>query len=228
LARSVPLSRFTPRAGGGSAFFVRRLSNVMRKRIIILLSAGAVLFAIVWLIILWSTLPSAPRIHLTFLYATNDLSVAMGAFRLENHSAETVSADSGFFEREHENSVAPRSDDFGFAMPAADRFCREGSSYTFTTWIPSGARFRLVICCTPDSKVAHQYQSSYRMRLAGFVSRLPAGNSLALKLAGKAIVKSQWFQASPPNKSPEPTAVGAVSSAIAVHVASRRWLSFLR
>src|SRR5665213_1399479 len=31
-----------------------------------------------------------------------------------------------------------------------------------------------------------------------------------------------------PNKSPEPTAVGAVCSAIAVHVASRRWLSFLR
>ena len=29
-------------------------------------------------------------------------------------------------------------------------------------------------------------------------------------------------------KSPEPTAVGAVSSAIAVHVASRRWLSFFR
>jgi hypothetical protein len=28
--------------------------------------------------------------------------------------------------------------------------------------------------------------------------------------------------------SPEPTAVGACSSAIAVHVASRRWLSFLR
>jgi hypothetical protein len=28
--------------------------------------------------------------------------------------------------------------------------------------------------------------------------------------------------------SPEPTAVGAVSSAIAVHVASRRWLSFFR
>jgi hypothetical protein len=31
-----------------------------------------------------------------------------------------------------------------------------------------------------------------------------------------------------PNQSPEPTAVGAVSSAIAVHVASRRWLSLLR
>jgi hypothetical protein len=30
------------------------------------------------------------------------------------------------------------------------------------------------------------------------------------------------------NKSPEPTAVGAVSSAIAGHVVSRRWLSFFR
>ena len=31
-----------------------------------------------------------------------------------------------------------------------------------------------------------------------------------------------------PNKSPEPTAVGAFSSAVAVHATSRRWLSFLR
>ena len=31
-----------------------------------------------------------------------------------------------------------------------------------------------------------------------------------------------------PNKSPEPTAVGACRSAVAVHVTSRRWLSFLR
>ena len=31
-----------------------------------------------------------------------------------------------------------------------------------------------------------------------------------------------------PNKSPEPTAVGGVSSAVAVHVVSRRWLSFIR
>jgi hypothetical protein len=32
----------------------------------------------------------------------------------------------------------------------------------------------------------------------------------------------------PPNKSPEPTAVGAVRYAVAVHAASRRWFSFLR
>jgi len=36
------------------------------------------------------------------------------------------------------------------------------------------------------------------------------------------------FMSLMPNKSPEPTAVGAVRSAIAVHVASRRWLSFFR
>jgi hypothetical protein len=37
-----------------------------------------------------------------------------------------------------------------------------------------------------------------------------------------------WIMTVWPNKSPEPTAVGAVRSAIAVHVASRRWLSFFR
>ena len=39
---------------------------------------------------------------------------------------------------------------------------------------------------------------------------------------------SRQRRAMMPNKSPEPTAVGACSSAIAVHVASRRWLSFFR
>ena len=36
------------------------------------------------------------------------------------------------------------------------------------------------------------------------------------------------FTISWPNKTLEPTAVGVVSSAVAVHIASRRWLSFLR
>jgi hypothetical protein len=36
------------------------------------------------------------------------------------------------------------------------------------------------------------------------------------------------FMSLMPNKSPEPTAVGACRSAVAVHVASRRWLSFFR
>jgi hypothetical protein len=36
------------------------------------------------------------------------------------------------------------------------------------------------------------------------------------------------FTISWPNKTLEPTADGAVSSAVAVHAASRRWLSFFR
>jgi hypothetical protein len=36
------------------------------------------------------------------------------------------------------------------------------------------------------------------------------------------------LQRLPPNQSPEPTAVGAGRSAVAVHAASRRWLSFFR
>ena len=42
------------------------------------------------------------------------------------------------------------------------------------------------------------------------------------------VFQKTGFMMTRPNKSPEPTAVGAVSSAIAVHVASRRWLSFFR
>jgi len=40
-------------------------------------------------------------------------------------------------------------------------------------------------------------------------------------------VKSEMTARPWPNKSPEPTAVGAVSYAVAVHAAGRRWLSFL-
>ena len=46
--------------------------------------------------------------------------------------------------------------------------------------------------------------------------------------------RSDWpgfimdFTSLMPNKSPEPTGVGAGCSAIAVHVTGRRWLSFLR
>ena len=44
----------------------------------------------------------------------------------------------------------------------------------------------------------------------------------------KAIADEFGWTRAPNRKSPEPTAVGAVSSAVAVHVASRRWLSFFR
>ena len=42
------------------------------------------------------------------------------------------------------------------------------------------------------------------------------------------IRKEQTVDFDAPNKSPEPTAVDALSSAVAVHGASRRWLSLIR
>jgi len=40
--------------------------------------------------------------------------------------------------------------------------------------------------------------------------------------------KQEFDMSLMPNKSPEPTAVGAGSSAVAAHAVSRRWLSFFR
>jgi len=56
-------------------------------------------------------------------------------------------------------------------------------------------------------------------------------SSLSLLVALFGVFAMIWWmsmRAVPPHKSSEPTAVGAVRSAVAVHAASRRWLSFLR
>ncbi len=56
-------------------------------------------------------------------------------------------------------------------------------------------------------------------------------SSLSLLVALFGVFAMIWWMSMrdvPPNQSPEPTAVGAVSSAIAVHVTNRRWLSFFR
>ena len=59
---------------------------------------------------------------------------------------------------------------------------------------------------------------------AGFVRRANAEPSFRrFDFMRFGLKDSQW-----PNKSPEPTAVGACRSAVAVRVASRRWLSFFR
>ena len=58
-------------------------------------------------------------------------------------------------------------------------------------------------------------------------SSSPVPEPSVWSLFGISIFMFCWLKKRP-NQSPEPTAVGAVSSAIAVHVANRRWLSFFR
>ena len=61
------------------------------------------------------------------------------------------------------------------------------------------------------------------------ISSVPEPSSFTLiVVAASLLIICRLYSTMWPNKSPEPTAVGAVSSAIAVHVASRRWLSFFR
>jgi len=73
------------------------------------------------------------------------------------------------------------------------------------------------------SKLSAVSQDSARAGLCGEQVRcLPVGERFVLP---DFIMD---FTSLMPNKSPEPTAVGACSSAVAVHVAGRRWLSFFR
>jgi len=86
-----------------------------------------------------------------------------------------------------------------------------------------------------DTRPARQHFHMPRHGLAAVVSwlRASAPQTLSFLLAQSArkrqasgihsMIITEW-----PNQSPEPTAVGVVSSAIAVHATSRRWLSFFR
>ena len=63
----------------------------------------------------------------------------------------------------------------------------------------------------------------------GQITAVPEPSSVTLFLGGLIVLLAGLYRRNvPPNKSPEPTAVGAGSSAVAVHAVSRRWLSFLR
>ncbi len=60
----------------------------------------------------------------------------------------------------------------------------------------------------------------------GQIVAVPEPSSVTLLLGGLAVLFVSFYRRPvPPNKSPEPTAVAA---AIAIHAASRRWLSFFR
>ena len=51
MALSVPLSRFTPRTGGGSAFFVRPLDHAMKTLVRLICGFAGGHFVLCWLVI---------------------------------------------------------------------------------------------------------------------------------------------------------------------------------
>jgi len=66
-----------------------------------------------------------------------------------------------------------------------------------------------------------RFHSTHHISVGALLSRAAPATSVQMRYLISALSRV-------PNKSPEPTAVGAVSSAVAVHAASRRWLSFFR
>jgi hypothetical protein len=80
----------------------------------------------------------------------------------------------------------------------------------------------------PSFVAASRRFSEGRAVIYFVVVGLVAGLPLFIFSVGICIYMKERQLDRPPNKSPEPTAVGAVSSAVAVYVANRRWLNFLR
>src|ERR1039457_1285994 len=91
-------------------------------------------------------------------------------------------------------------------------------------WFWFGLRARLGLLCT----VA--FSALLGCGAGAFIQHITDGDVQVVLLGALVglVIGFVVGRRQPPNKSPEPTAVGAVSSAVAVHVVSRRWLSFLR
>ena len=166
MALAVPLSRFTSRVGGGSAFFVRPTTR-------------------------HETFPEVFRRLEPILFCSVSCLCLAGLFERTIIggilAAETWRRSAGLYAHHH------------FRLHH-QLFCLS---------------YRLV-----DSSRQKDWTAAFHFHAHHVFHR-----ALFVEIFGKHMIMVLHRR---PNKSPEPTAVGACSSAIAVHVASRRWLSFLR
>jgi hypothetical protein len=111
--------------------------------------------------------------------------------------------------------------------PAAWQDIQPGSilGLWWTLWIVSNILGQASFRASMAARDASSLQAATIIDMASDVSHI------ALCIAAITLIsqiRESQINQQAPNKSPEPTPVGAVSSAIAVHVVSRRWLSFFR
>ena len=134
---------------------------------------------------------------------------------------------------------------FSFSAYCSTSGCFDFNGHCWHLSFGSATRHYHRYSCTLGSAIYHRHSSScifawvlHRLASCLGVGRWPfstrvfadrshtcPGRQLSLPtvaICGR-LVMSRW-----PNKSPEPTADSALSSAFAVHVAHRRWLSFFR
>src|SRR5665647_522079 len=171
LALSVPLSRFTSRVGGGSAFYVRQHFNPHQMLCVVSITK--------------INRQSAFVSHAAKVCVKNALLTLVRVWRV---------------------------------VATAKRACVQSSkrlvsmTKTWNSTANNQSRLRSNLW-----RIKLLLSSSRKTKQSG-------GKQCRIMKTGSNLENHQML----PNKSPEPTAVGRFSSAFAVHVASRRWLSFLR
>ena len=250
MALAVPLSRFTSQVGGGSAFFVRRLRTTNMKHVTSILLIAGTFFAaeirgqgFVYLSNTNQTINSsdwtADMVEIPFttganstgylldsvtvLFASNDIPVLMTAavFDYRTYSyflsgAEVGSAGYYTFAPNTTISLAAATPYLMVVFPA-DPFANLPSwNYITSSAVSSVDNWSTSLT---DGAAIPLFAIS-----ATSIGPVPEPTAVSLVCLG-ALVFILFQRRTPPNKSPEPTAVAA---AVAIHVASRRWLSFFR
>jgi len=115
------------------------------------------------------------------------------------------------------------------------------SQYYIVASVPAGSPTSAALLFTKSSvyttpsdwlmgatTAGNPFASGEYLVMAVGATPVPEPNTKALLLIGGLMVQIGCRLFRWPNQSPEPTTVGASRSAVAVRVASRRWLSFLR
>lgn len=145
------------------------------------------------------TSPATSAISVTFLQVTNDAHFGkIGVFRLVNHLNEPVRCDNGFYKPASRIGFNTEVGDWGATVFGAHQF-PANSTNNIKLWIPaSGARYKLVLRCLPESKATPAFTGSFRMRFFSFISPYVKPSFVTQsRWYGSIFSESQAFEAAP-------------------------------
>ena len=122
---------------------------------------------------LWSINSSPTPVRLAFLYTTNNpRSGMMGVFQLVNELDETVSSGVGRFKPVTENGLRLRRGEWAGILSDLNgvKYVTRRTTNVFEVSLPTnGGPYKLILFCTPDSKMTPEYYRSARVRIARFL-----------------------------------------------------------
>lgn len=163
------------------------------------LAAGAVIIALLLVVMVWLSSPSQSGVRLTFLYATNHLQIGRrGMFELVNHLNESVSADYAHYKLAGRSGLNAQLGDRGATLGGRHTFAA-GTTNTFLVWTPAdGGPYKLVLQCLSASKDTSRFLGSARARLVSFISPwVKPSFTTKARWYGSVFAESQSFEATP-------------------------------